>query len=444
MTRVTRWAPLAALALLLAGATARAADAPPDTGLVQFMQGLSDSTDRYFGITGQRPDTAGFDSTLAYLLANPGAQPRVSLRPAIAPAFQFNRVDGPAYGVSVQVGRRSRMGLLTGRVGYASGPNDWLGDVEYEKSFQERDALWLFDVRSGRATMVQDRDFGEPRLGTLRALMNGADTRHFLRRDGLVASLQRETSRWRAGVSYRDMNESPIATSATWNLFHKEPLVVDNLPAARGHNHELAYELSVRLPLLPITAEAEYVSSSHALGSDFEYRRERYAIGGDFTLTRWLSAVPQAQYGMLTYDEVPQSAFYLGGSKTLRSIQSESLGGSRTALARLDLIEAPDILEVLRLPHPAMLPMQLAAFGAIGAAWGVDPYGGPPRPGDRWPDRSAWLSEAGVAVLYRPGLPDPSSFLRLNWAWPLGPRESGMRFSVSFTTGLDLVRPPSN
>jgi hypothetical protein len=433
-----------AVALLAADRVARAEEAPPDSELVRFMGGLSDSTNQYFGLAAQPADTAGLDSALVYNLDHPSAQPKVSLRPEFAPSFQFNRVDGPVYGGSVSIGRRSRMGVLTGRLGYAAGPNDWLGAGEYEKSFREHGALWLFSARAGRATQVHDRDFGEPRLGSIRALLNGADTRNFLRRDGFATSLQRETSRWRGILSYRDVSETPMATTATWNLFNKPPVVVDNVQATRGHNHELAYELAVRLPLLPITAEAEYVTSSNGIGSDFEYRRQRYALGGDFTVTRWLSMVPQAQYGLLTVQTLPQAGFYLGGTKTLRSIQSESLGGTRVALARLDLIEAPDLLELLHIPHPALLPLQGAVFGAIGAAWGEDPYGGPTRVGDRWPEEDAWLSEAGFAILYRPGVPDPTSFLRLNWAYPLGPRDTGMRFSISFTTGLDLVRPPTN
>src|SRR5262249_7764416 len=74
-------------------------------------------------------------------------------------------------------------------------------------------------------------------------------------------------------------------------------------------------------------------------------------------------------------------AFYLGGTRSLRSVHGDTYGGTGLALARVDLIEMPDVLEVLHIPHPAMTPIQLAVFAATGSVWGTDPYGGASPPG---------------------------------------------------------------
>jgi len=139
-------------------------------------------------------------------------------------------------------------------------------------------------------------------------------------------------------------------------------------------------------------------------------------------------------------EPVPQAAFYLGGSRTLKSLQGGDRGGTGMALAKLELHELPDLLEVMHIPHPAMLPVQASLFVASGAVWGADPYGGPARPGVDWPNRQEFLHEAGVSIIYRPGIPDPSAFMQFGWAWQLGPGAAGPRFSISYTHGVDLVR----
>jgi len=116
--------------------------------------------------------------------------------------------------------------------------------------------------------------------------------------------------------------------------------------------------------------------------------------------------------------------FYLGGQHSLRSLTGDSRGGTGLALARLDVVESPDLLTLAHIPHPAMLPLQAGVFAASGAVWGADPYGGPSVPGLDWPRRQGWLSEAGASLIYQPGIPDPLWMLRLNVAWPLGPRAS--------------------
>jgi hypothetical protein len=429
---------------LHAGAPADTArpGAPADTALRSYLNSLRDSTESYFGKTVAPVDTAGLDSALSYGLEHPEARqlPR-KLRPEFAPWLGFNRVDGPVYGGWAGIGRRRSYGFVSGRAGYAVGADTWLGAGEYEKRARWGETAFLFNTEVGRLTASMDRERSDLRFAMVRAFISGNDTRRYLRNDGLRASLEAEHSWWRGLLTYRDMLESPLPVTARWDLIGSSLAVDDNLAATPGHVHELGYRLGVRTPLQPLTVEAEYATSSEKIGSDFEYRRTRLGVAGDFGLGRSFALVPQVTYGRLSGAMVPQAALYLGGSHSLRSLEGGALGGTGLALAKIELHELPDLLEVLRIPHPALLPLQVSAFAATGAVWGRDPYGGPTRPGVDWPNTEEFRHEAGVSLMYRPGIPDPSAFMQLSWAWPIGPHAPGPRFTVSYTRGLDLVHP---
>lgn len=428
-------------ALAIAAGAAHAEDAPGDTLLRRFLGGLSDSTDAYFGMSAAKPDTAGLDSALAYRLTHSEPRPRLRLMPDLFPWVGFNRVDGGVMGGGLAFGRRSRIGRLSGRAAWANGPNVVLGEGVYEKAFLRDESSWTLRLGAGRLTDGMDRDFGELRLAQVRALLSGADTKRYFRREGFRARFGRETPIWRAGVEYRDELESPLPVTATWNLMNATPEVVDNLPAVRGRARELEWSSTAGFGRLPISGEVDYAISGNAIGSDFEYRRLRLAFAGDLAVGRWLAVVPQLSWGRVTGQTLPQNSFYLGGARTLRHLKGSSLGGSRMALARLDLIGVPDLLALAHIPHPDALPLQGAVFAGAGATWGRDPYGGPGSPEDAWPGSELWKSELGVSVLYRPGIPDPNGFLRFSYAWPLGPSDQSGRFTITFARGLDLLRP---
>ena len=436
-----RSAPVAPAAAL-AGAWPRAEPAPADTALERFLGSMSDSTATYFGAAAARTDTAGLDSALTYGLAHPRKNdlPRFPL--SFHADLGFSRVDGPVYGGAAAIGRAYQLGKLEGLLDWASGPNDVLGGATYRRTSRLGEAAaWSLQLYGGRRTDGMDRDVEDIQLAMVRAFFSGTDYKHYLRRDGFEGSLARETGTWRARAAYRDMLESPMATTATWNLVNAEPVVVGNLPAARGRTREFTLEAGVRTPGLPVRAEIGYVSSSAATGSDFEYRRTRAALAGDFGIARRIAIVPQLAYGRLTGDALPQESFYLGGSNSSRGLLGATRGGTGQALARLDVIGSDDILALAHLPHPAWLPIQVGAFATAGAVWGTDPYGGPARSGVDWPDQEHWVSEAGGALLWRPGLPDPAGFFRFSYAWPLGPARESAGFTASYSRAIALVKP---
>ena len=285
-----------------------------------------------------------------------------------------------------------------------------------------------------------DREHADLELSSLRAFLNGGDRKHYLRRDGAEVRLAREGRTHRLGVTYRDMLESPRTTTATWNLFHERPLVTGNLSASLGRAREFEFEALWRVPRTPVTAQAIHVTSGGGINSDFEYRRTLVSAGADVGLGRSFSWLPQVEYGALTGQPLPQESFYLGGPQTLRSLAGDGLGGTRIALARCEWVFLRDVFGLAHRDGPSPLPVHAGAFVASGAVWGNDPFGGPARAGLDWPNAEEWKSEAGVSLLYQPGLPDPTDFVRVNLAWALGPGQGGNRVSVSFGRALDMLR----
>jgi hypothetical protein len=442
-----------ALGCLTVLANEASAAAEPDS-VGGYLRSLADSTDRYFGESAAPVDTAGLDSALAYGLTHPPRPERRSLRPSLWPWVGFDRVDGALWGGSIGWGEEEGPGHLSGRYGYAAGPNDERWAARYRKAWSGEDRRrrrgssrraqeaprWTIDASGGRLTTTLDPDHRSAFFRMARALLNGSDRDHYYLREGARIGLEGLAGTWRVGLAYRNQLESPLVTTTTWDLFRRPLAVVFNQPAARGRACEMLGELGARWPRWGVQLEGSMATAADALGSDFTYTRSRVALGAERPLGSILSLVPQLEYGRLTGDAIPQASFFLGGSHALRSIDGESLGGTVKALARLDVFFPHDLLKLAHIPHPALLPIEAAAFTGVGAVSGTDPYGGPAVAGNTWPERQAWHSEVGIGLLWRPGVPDPLKSFRVDCAWRLG-ADNGRHISVAYSAPLDLFRP---
>jgi hypothetical protein len=438
-----RAAPLAALLLLAAPAMAQV-PAAPDTALGGFLGQLSDSTDGYFGLSAAPLDTAGLDT----VLTDTATQPRRRVTAGFAPDYDFNRVDGNTWGgtLTLRLGEQDAdepgLGRLAGHLARAVGPRTTLGGVRYTNRLRLAGGPYDLDLWAGRRTARLDRDDDERALDFLRAFVTGDDATQYLRADGFAGSLDHARGPWRARVAWRDLGQSPLVTTASWNLFDRPLVSPGNLAAATGRTREAGYALSLRWPRVPLVTEVAYQTSSRRLGSDFEYRRTRAAAALDLTLGHAASLVPQFAYGRLTGEAVPQAAFYLGGSRTMRSLHRDERAGTGLAIAKLELVTAGDLLETLRLPNSGALPLRGALFAATSAVWGRDPFTGVVVRGTDWPDRRDWRSEVGASLLFRSVLFSPEASLRCSCAWPVGPGGGGPRWSVSVSRPLDLLHFP--
>jgi surface antigen Omp85-like protein len=433
--------------LLACAAPARANEAPDsaaaDTALGHYFDQLSDSTTQYFGIAAEPTDTAGLDT----VLSDSGAERRRITFGGL-PAFAFNRADGPTFGATATIEtpvrrRRTGPGRLGGKLAWAAGSRTWLGGGEYQNTLHL--GTHAFGVRAfgGRVAARMNRDHFGRFLDTWRALIWGGDGSHYLREDGFEVGIDHDTGVWRAAARFRDMLDRPLPVTASWDLTHRPLLVPFNLAAERGRTHELGLDADWRWGRLPIRSELQGWVGGAGLGGDLDYHRVRAAIGAELPVRRTLAVVPQLLYGRMTGTALPQEAFYLGGGPTLRSMSRDALGGTHVGLARLDAVLVPDLLMLLHLPHSAALPVQGAVFGATGAVWGRDPYGGPGSAEDAWPARAAWRSETGVTLLYASALLGATSFVNISLAWPVGNHPGPPRFTFGLSRTFDLQRPPS-
>ena len=433
----------AALALLAGGAPAARAQAPGDSLLHAYVRAMADSTDRYFGLTAQPTDTTGLDSALArglaMLRAGREPAPRRRLGLGVGPSLGFNRVDGGQLGAAAGL-RAGPLGRLSGAFRWTTGGRDAIGEARLERHRRERrlDASWSLALRAGRWTEALDRDDFDATWATMLALLDGSDRTQYLRRDGWNAALRLQVARFDGGLGWRDVLESPRTTTTRWNLLGAHLAVPGNAPAAFGRARELRFTGSWRMS--PFQLDAEHATSDPRLGSAFRYRRSRAALGGDLGLGGHLVVALEAAYGRLRGEALPQQAFFLGGTPSLEAFDRDALQGSGRTFGRADLLLLDDVLALARVPHPAAFPLQLGAFAASGAVWGRDPLTGLAAPTARdAPRRNEWRSEAGVSLLYRPGLPDPQAYLRLDRVQPLGRGGGATAWALSFQRTLHLL-----
>ncbi len=419
---------------------AAATDSVPP--LDRFLQGLSDSTDVRYGSVAAPIDKAGLDSALAAALSGLGpARPRGRITYGFFPTFTFDRADGPAWGGWAALGVRG-YGRLTGRISYAVGPNDWRGDADWSRGWGGTGtaASWSTRIGVGRTAESLDSDARRSLINTVRALGWGRDLQDYQLRDGLRARIEREAHSVRVGLAYRNQLESPLITTTSWNLAHDPLLRPENRPGTLRRIREAELEATWRVPRIPLWLEGEGRISDAAIGSRSDYQRLRFAAASDIALGRWATATGQATYGRVWGETLPQNAAYLGGSQTLRSVTRGDIVGSGRVFGRIEVIETPDLLWWVPGTAGALLNLQVAGVLAAGGVFGTEPFTGQPFAGTSWPALHDWKSEAGIGLLYRPGLPDPRMFYRVDLTHALGPGESGWKTLFSVSTTFNLVR----
>lgn len=451
MDRTLRMLPLLALIGLLAGVVPVRAQsgAEPDSVLEAYLSRMRDSTDSWFGMTAAPLDTVGLDSARAAGLARGSdlraeSRARRARRISLSPSLGFNRVDGGRVGLEAGVGSARLLGRLTGTLEYAIAAKEWLGGAVAVKRWTApyEESAWELRGEASRRTDAFDRDYYNPGYSQLSAFFGGGDRNTYLTRTGVEASLTRRTEGYSVSAGLRDHAEHARETSTEWTLFGPGPDLVWNAPATEGRVREAHFSGRLSVPRLPWTIEAQHWTSGRALNSDFTYRRTRIAVAGDIGLVDRIALVPQFEWGRLRGDALPQQAFYLGGSNSLRTYDRNERVGSGRATMRTDLLYVGDALERLGVPHPAWLPLSFGVFGNVGAVWGVDPATSLAAATERdWPEAGDWKSELGVTAIWRLGVPTPDASLRFDYTFPTGPGdEREPSFVIAFQRSLGLLR----
>lgn len=258
MTRAARLALVLVVATVALGSRPSRAEepAPSDSSLHRFLDTLADSTDRYFGLIAAPLDTAGLDSALAAGLGRPWFGPRGPSRLSLRPAYAFDRVDGTLWGGSVALRNPSALWHAGADLGYTSGSDTWLGGGELSVATRRRETTWALRLAGGRRTETMNRDVSERLIASVAALVSGGDRQNYLRRDGFTVAFGGNGTGWRAGLEYRDRLESPLIVTTRWNFARRALADDDNLRAAPGRAHEVAFGGSLRIPRLAIPGSA--------------------------------------------------------------------------------------------------------------------------------------------------------------------------------------------
>ncbi|MCE9626840.1 MAG: outer membrane protein assembly factor [Candidatus Eisenbacteria bacterium] len=419
---------------------------PTDSLMQSYMRGLADSTDAWYGATVAPLDTTGLDSALvAGLAAGPQGGRRGPRRNPVSlsntPALGFNRADGGQLGVSSTLSL-PRGVRVAGRLQYTTGTHDWLGDGKLMRSFRVPNVPGRLEwsAAAGRWTEPFDRDFYSPTLVTIAALTTGSDRHDYLRRDGFRSALAWVGRDAMASLEWRDQLESALPFTTDWTLFGGDPELLTNAQAFTARVRELGLAAHGRIPGTRFNVGGRYWTSGSATGSDLIYRRLRLEAGGDVSLGRHFALVTQSTYGRLRGQAVPQDAFFLGGVHSLRTLERNEFTGTGHAFARADVVLVDDLPRLLHLPVPAWLPLQASVFAASGALWGTSGTGHTALETRRdLPRASEWRSEAGAGLAWRPGIPNPQTLIRFEYAWPIGPDAREPKFTFAIQRYLDLV-----
>ncbi len=459
MRSAIRWAGFAVLfvaaAVLGAGpansapvrapAFASAAADSADSTFDAYMRGLSDSTDAWFGATATPVDTAGLDSALAVGLALPPGKHSRGLGQRgfpieFAPAPGYNRADAFQLGASASMGRWIP-GAIDGRAQYTTGTEDVIGDFGWEGGFRTtRRSRSIFNAHVGRWTEVADRDSYDPVVTTMASLIFGGDRHQYLRRDGWRASARWVHDRVWAGLAWRDQLESSVAMTTDWALIGSQELDT-NFTAAYGRVRELGLTGELPVPGTRFRVQFGHWTSAPEIGSTFDYRRSLIATGGDIAVGRHLAIVPQASYGRLHGEVLPQNPFFFGGAPNVRTLERNEWSGAGRVFGRLDFMLVDELGQLLHVPLPAWMPLQFSTFLASGAVWGRDPVTNQAQLTKRdWPNSSEWMSETGLTLGWRVGIPDPTSSMRFEYTFPIGPDGREARYSVVYQQPLHLLR----
>jgi len=139
---------------------------------------------------------------------------------------------------------------------------------------------------------------------------------------------------------------------------------------------------------------------------------------------------------------LPQDVMFLGGVANLRTLKRNELEGAGRVTGRADLLLIDELGKLLHLPLPAWMPLQLGTFASTGAVWGRDPVTGAAVPTTRYqPNRDEYLSEVGVGLNWRVGIPEPLTAVRVEIAFPLGPDGRKPAYALAYQQPLNLLPP---
>jgi hypothetical protein len=233
---------------------------------------------------------------------------------------------------------------------------------------------------------------------------------------------------WRLTAGYRDAEEEAMPKTATFSVFGSDENVPGVTPADPDDYHEFVGGLTYE--------RGDFAASLNGRGLGNAAWRLRGVLAKGFRLGRPVKAVIQLEGGATEAGSPIQRKFSVGGPAAIPSLGFGVGDTDHLLLGRLELIEAHNLFQVLRIPHPDFMYFHAGAFFHYGAVWD-DPAGRDVVFSK--PPSTAWRGTAGIALIYRPGLPDPTTQWRFQAGWPVGSEGGDMRLTLSIGREFDLI-----
>ena len=425
--------------------------AEPRDSLEILLDGLRRQTDERFG-EATVLDTVGLDSLLERRLLEPATGPNTRdryLQPNLV--MRYNRAEGPVLGMGFDRWSR-RLGTISAGASYAFNSKLVLHDVGWKRifwlsspyGFQDRRdvsrdwnqpgvSLFGIRVRYARETALFAPEHSQKALSTLNAFFLGTDRQSYFERRGVDASLRLRLAPWDFAAGFRTARERPYERNATFSVFGSD----DESPGVTLADAGDFHSLRGRAAWLP--ASQRYAAALEGQGLGNDGWRLRGVLGGNAALGRSVKAYAQIEGGAADPASPRQRKFELGGPRAVASLPFGTGGTDHLLLGKLELIHSESLLELLHLPRPDFFDLQLGAFLHYGVAWD-DPAGR--EVVFSKPPSNAWKGTAGLSLAYRPGLPDPRTFWRFQFGWPVGPEAGDFRITLAIGREFDLVGNP--
>lgn len=429
-----------ALLGLAAARPGGAAPAASDTSLHRYISGLADSSHAWFGSDTLDFDTTGVDSLGRLYTAHPELAPRPlrnydprASEGENAPVVRLSALERPFAGARLQLNGIERgPGALSLEGGYAVGIKESRFAGGLTRAYSNDVLALSAHLSAYRSTLhfdafqvEPDPDFEGPRL-VLRSL-----------------GLQDRREGWRARALVRTRL---LAVQGVWRDEQAHDLkypsgfkdyLLSGTPASRRASPGTLRSLTASVGLGRqavdgvLRAEIEHAG----FGGRFEYNRIRVGAGRIFRVGESALLGIQAEWSGADSGAPAQEQFYAGGAHSLSGWAFGSLQARQLYLGRATLLLGPDVLASLHIPHPALLPLSFATFVDVGAAPDLEPANGL---SPKAPAGGDWRTSVGLGLWYSPGLVDPSSFIKLTAAQPIGPRsDHRLKWSLAWSRVLD-------
>ncbi len=315
--------------------------------------------------------------------------------------WDYNRVEGLVFGGGFEWGRADHRTSLTAFGGYATAPEDFRYDLEFQSTIP---------ATGRKATLVAsfgDRvdPFGSNRiaLNSVRAFVGGADDQDYLHRLGGSARVVVNPTRGLVfDAGYEGARQRSVPTDEDFSLFGD--MGQPNPAIDEGDEHAIIAGVQVNAPRW-LTAQVKQRIAGGSLGGEFRYNRTDISIQArGFPLGRQEFEATLA--GVTTGDSAPfQQLADVGGLSTVRGYDRRTHVGNHSFAARLEYLIPYDLFAYTGIPLVRSSGMQFVPWADAG------------RVGEG--DSMDWIRSAGIGLQRYIWPIENAANLRLDFAFPL-------------------------